>query len=538
MSIAAAGAFALGEFPESAMVMLLYQAGEFLQDKAADKARRSIKGLADVRPDRASKLTESGYISVSADEVHVGDTIRITAGERVPLDCRITDGGGFVDTSALTGESTPRRVSEGDNLSGGYISTDGLITAEVTAEFADSAAARIQRLVEECGDRKSRSERFITRFAKVYTPVVCLLALLIALVPILFFNAEASVWIYRALIFLVVSCPCALIISVPLTFYAGLGGCARKHILIKGAAYLEQLAKLKTVVFDKTGTLTTGTFEVESVSGDDNTLEYAAFAECHSNHPIGKSIKNAYGREIDESRISEFEERSGKGVCITLEGRRIRVGNAALMQEAGISVPDTERGKTTVFVAADNRLCGYIVIADKIKPDSAASVSALKNAGIKTVMLTGDVSSAANAAAEKLGIDEVHSQLLPQDKVTRLSSLLNSKTVTAFVGDGINDAPSLALADIGIAMGEKGADSAVQAADIIIMNDNISEITTGIKSAKHTMTVVYENIIFSIGIKMLVMLLGAAGLAGMWLAMFADVGVALLAVLNSLRAAK
>ena len=545
MSIATIGAFLIGEFPEGVAVMLFYQIGELFQSYAVSQSRKSIASLMDIRPDYANVKRGNELIRVDPDEVQIGDIIVIKAGEKVPLDGIVIEGNSMLDTSALTGESIPRDIEVGSNLLSGCININGVITAEVTKEFGESTVSKILELVENASSKKSNSEQFITRFARYYTPIVVVLAATLAIIPPLVISgATFSEWIYRALTFLVVSCPCALVISIPLSFFGGIGGASRKGILIKGSNYLETLAKTEIVVFDKTGTLTKGVFNVQEIHSEElskeELLELTAYAESYSNHPISLSLKRAYGMNIDNQRISNVEEISGHGVNATVDGKNVLAGNSKLMEKMNIAYFKDELIGTVVHVAVDNLYAGYIVIADEIKADAALAIKLLKTAGIKqTIMLTGDSLSVGTKVATELGIDKVYAELLPADKVEKLEALFlerSSKGKLAFVGDGINDAPVLARADIGIAMGGLGSDAAIEAADIVIMTDEPSKIVTAIKISKKTLKIAYQNIGFAIGVKVIVLILSALGFASMWAAVFADVGVTIIAILNAFRA--
>lgn len=535
MSIASIGAFVIGEQPEAAAVMLFYQLGESLQDKAVDNSRREITKLMDLRPDYAN-LEENGEIKrVSPKTISPGQIIVLNHGERLALDGEIISGAAYLDTSALTGESAPRAVSAGDAVLSGSINTSSTIRIRVTKEFKESTVSKILEMAEHAQDKKASSEKFITVFAKYYTPIVVILAALIVVVPSAI-TGEWIKWIYRGLTMLVVSCPCALVVSIPLGFFAGLGAASKNQVLIKGGNYLEMLSKLGTVVFDKTGTLTNGGFKVTGVSSDD-TLKTAAYAEFYSNHPIAASVKAAYGKKIEYERISGYTEIPGRGISAKLDDTPILAGNAALMSEYGIKIPNISDMGTILYIAKDNTFLGHLAISDTIKADAKKAVSQLNKLNINSVMLTGDKKAPSERAAAELGIDEVYSELLPQDKVICLEEIMNSANgYTAFAGDGINDAPSLARADIGIAMGAIGSDSAIEAADIVIMNDEPSKICDAIKVSKHTLRIIKENIVFSISVKVIIMLLSVLGIANMWLAIFGDVGVALAAILNSTRA--
>ena len=545
MTVATIGAMIISEYPEGVAVMLFYQIGELFQSYAVDKSRKSIADLMDIRPDYANLKKGDDLIKVDPDEVHIGDYIVIKPGEKVPLDGRVVDGYSMIDTSALTGESVPREVQVGSDLLSGCININGLITAEVTKEFEESTVNQILDLVENASSKKSQSERFITRFSRYYTPIVVILAVLLAIIPPLLVPAASwNDWIYRALAFLVVSCPCALVLSIPLSFFSGIGGASRKGILVKGANHLEDLAKTETIVFDKTGTLTKGVFKVQEIQplgiSKEDLLELTAHAESFSNHPISSSLKEAYGKDIDTSKITETEEIPGHGIIATVGGRKVAAGNSRLMDRLNISYKEGQSIGTIVHVAIDNKYAGYILIADEIKDDAARAIKDLEKSHIEnTVMLTGDTENVANHVAKELGIKQVYSQLLPGDKVDKVEELLSQKSdheKLAFVGDGINDAPVLTRADIGIAMGGLGSDAAIEAADIVIMTDQPSKISTAIKISKKTLSIARQNAIFAIGVKVLVLILSALGLTTLWAAIFADVGVTIIAVLNSFRA--
>ncbi len=558
MSVATLGAFALaiytksGDYTEGIAVMLFYQVGELFQNIAVGKSRRSITALMDIRPDYANVESGGTLGQVDPDEVPVGTLIVVQPGEKVPLDGVVESGSGTLDTVALTGESVPREVSEGDEIVSGCVSMTGVLKIRTTKVFGESTVSKILDLVENASSRKSRSEDFISRFARVYTPAVCFAALALFLLPPLIglaagAQANWSVWLYRALTFLVVSCPCALVISIPLTFFAGIGGASREGILVKGSNYLEALSETKYVVFDKTGTLTQGVFEVTEIcpsgafSGNAQALlEYAALAECASSHPISRSLRSAYGKEIDRSRTGDIEEKSGHGVTARVDGRLTAAGNDKLMRSLGIEYKTPDVPGTVIHVAVDNAYAGYIVISDVIKEHSAEAITGLKNAGIsKTVMLTGDSEAAASYVASALGIDEYHAELLPADKVTKVEELIaaeNGKEKLAFAGDGINDAPVLSRADIGIAMGAMGSDAAIEAADVVLMDDDPLQISKAIRISKKCLGIVKQNIAFALIVKFACLVLCAAGAAGMWLAIFADVGVMVIAVLNAIRA--
>ncbi|MBU5454455.1 heavy metal translocating P-type ATPase [Caproiciproducens sp. MSJ-32] len=545
MGLATIGAFLIGEYPEGVAVMLFYQIGEYFQSYAVNKSRKSIADLMDIRPDYANVKRGEELIKVDPDEVEVGDIIVIKAGERVPLDGKVIDGNSMVDTSALTGESVPREIGVGSEILSGCININGVITVEVTKEYDESTVSKILDLVENASSKKSNSEKFITKFAKYYTPIVVIVAVLLAFLPALLIkDASFSDWLYRALSFLVVSCPCALVISIPLTFFGGIGGASKRGVLVKGSNYLEALAETEIVVFDKTGTLTKGVFNVQEIHSEgiskDELLELTVHAESYSNHPISQSLKRAYAKEIDNSIISDIEEIPGHGVTALVNGKRVAAGNIKLMKKMNIPYYEGEVIGTVVHVAVDDKYAGYIVISDEIKEDSVKAIKELKASNIKeTIMLTGDSKSVAVKVAKDLGLDKVYSELLPGDKVDKLEELFSKKSEKgklAFVGDGINDAPVLARADIGIAMGALGSDAAIEAADIVIMTDEPSKIATAIRISKKTKNIAYQNIAFAIGIKVLVLILSAFGLTTMWAAIFADVGVTILAILNSFRA--
>lgn len=545
MSIATIGAFFIGEYPEGVAVMLFYQVGELFQSYAVGKSRKSIASLMDIRPDYANVKKGDELVKVDPDEVQIGDIIVIKAGEKIPLDGKVIEGSSMIDTSALTGESVPREVEVGSDILSGCININGGITAEVTKEFGESTVSKILDLVENASSKKSNSEQFITKFARYYTPVVGIIAVFLAIIPPLVIDgATFSDWIYRALAFLVVSCPCALVISIPLSFFGGIGGASKKGVLVKGSNYLEALAETEIVVFDKTGTLTKGVFNVQEIHPEgvskEELLELTAHAESYSNHPISLSLKRAYSKEIDNGRISDVEEISGHGVIATVDGKKVMVGNIKLMKMMDISYFKGELIGTIVHVAVNNKYIGYIVIADEVKEDSAQAIKELKAANIKqTVMLTGDNKSIGSKVAKELGLDKVYAELLPADKVEKLEELFSQKSKKgklAFVGDGINDAPVLARADIGIAMGGLGSDAAIEAADVVIMTDEPSKIATTMKISKKTLKIAHQNIVFAIGIKIIVLILSAFGITTMWAAIFADVGVTIIAVLNAFRA--
>lgn len=545
MSIATIGAFFIGEYPEGVAVMLFYQVGELFQSYAVGKSRKSIASLMDIRPDYANVKKGDELVKVDPDEVQIGDIIVIKAGEKIPLDGKVIEGSSMIDTSALTGESVPREVEVGSDILSGCININGVITAEVTKEFGESTVSKILDLVENASSKKSNSEQFITKFARYYTPVVVIIAVFLAIIPPLVIDgATFSDWIYRALAFLVVSCPCALVISIPLSFFGGIGGASKKGVLVKGSNYLEALAETEIVVFDKTGTLTKGVFNVQEIHPEgvskEELLELTAHAETYSNHPISLSLKRAYSKEIDNGRISDVEEISGHGVIATVDGKKVMAGNIKLMKMMDIPYFKGELIGTIVHVAVNNKYIGYIVIADEVKEDSAQAIKELKAANIKqTVMLTGDNKSIGSKVAKELGLDKVYAELLPADKVEKLEELFSQKSKKgklAFVGDGINDAPVLARADIGIAMGGLGSDAAIEAADVVIMTDEPSKIATTMKISKKTLKIAHQNIVFAIGIKIIVLILSAFGITTMWAAIFADVGVTIIAVLNAFRA--
>ena len=547
MSVATIGAFGIGEFPEAVAVMLFYQIGELFQSYAVDKSRKSIASLMDIRPDYANVFRNEKIEKVNPEEVKIGDTIIVKPGEKIPLDGTIIEGTTTLDTKALTGESLPREAKEGDKVLSGCINLNGVIKIKVEKEYGESTVSKILDLVENASSKKSKSENFITKFAKYYTPIVVIIALVLAIIPPLIISgATFSDWIYRALSFLVVSCPCALVISIPLSFFGGIGGASKMGVLIKGSNYLEALSNTEIAVFDKTGTLTKGVFEVQKVEpveiSKEELLKISAYAENYSNHPISKSIKQAYKKEIDEKQIKNYEELSGLGISAKINNQEVLVGNEKLMQEKGIDFEKCADIGTILYVAKEGKYVGYILIADEIKNDSKQTIEELKKNGVKqTVMLTGDKKEVGESVAKEIGIDKVYTELLPTDKVQKVEELLKTKTAKgklAFVGDGINDAPVLALADIGIAMGGLGADSAIEAADVVIMTDEPSKIIRSIKLSKKTMRIVKENIVFAIAIKVLVLILAAFGLSTMWEAVFADVGVSIIAIINALRALK
>ena len=548
MAVATVGAILLGDYSEGVAVMLFYQIGELFQSYAVGKSRRNISELMDIRPDYANIEKDGTLEQVDPDEVEIGTIIVVQPGEKVPIDGVIIEGISTLNTSALTGESLPRDAKAGDEVISGCINMTGLLKIRTTKEFGESTVSKILELVENSSSRKSKSENFISKFAKYYTPAVCYGALALAFIPpiVLLIMGKPAMWgdwIYRALTFLVISCPCALVISIPLSFFAGIGGASNQGILVKGSNYLETLAQTKYVVFDKTGTMTQGVFEVSGIHHnempDEKLLEYAALAECSSSHPISKSLQKAYGKPIDRNRVTDIEEISGNGVIAKVDGISVAAGNTKLMNRLGIAYQDCHHVGTVVHMAIDGKYAGHILISDIIKPHAKEAIAELKKAGIsKTVMLTGDSKRVADQVAEELGIQEVYSELLPADKVSRVEELLNQKSEKdklAFVGDGINDAPVLSRADIGIAMGALGSDAAIEAADIVLMDDDPLKISKAIKIARKCIRIVYENIYFAIGIKILCLILGALGIANMWVAIFADVGVMIIAVLNAIR---
>lgn len=555
MAIATVGAIALavyeksGDYNEAIAVMLFYQIGELFQSYAVGKSRKNISALMDIRPDYANVERDGILEQVDPDEVAIGSIIVVQPGEKVPIDGIITEGTSSLNTSALTGESLPREAMPGDEIISGCINMTGVLKIQTTKEFGESTVSKILQLVEESSSRKSKSENFISKFARVYTPAVCGAALLLAVVPPLFHLIAGSPagwagWIYRALIFLVISCPCALVISIPLSFFAGIGGASKEGILIKGSNYMETLSKTKIVVFDKTGTLTQGVFEVNGVHHnsmeESKLLEYAALAECASSHPISKSLQKAYGKDIDRSRVTDIEEISGHGLTANVDGHQVAAGNTKLMERLGIPYVECHSVGTIIHLAIDSTYAGHIVISDIEKPNAREAIAALKKAGVeKTVMLTGDTGRVAEKTAAELGVDEVHSELLPADKVTEVEKLLKQKPAKsrlAFVGDGINDAPVLSRADIGIAMGAMGSDAAIEAADVVLMDDDPLKIAKGIKISRKCLAIVYQNIVFALVIKFACLGLGALGIANMWFAIFADVGVMVIGVLNAIRA--
>ena len=550
MAVATVGAICLGDFKEGTAVMLFYQIGELFQSYAVGKSRRNISELMDIRPDYANVERNGSLEKVDPDEVEIGSIIVVQPGEKVPIDGIITEGKTTLNTSALTGESLPRDAKEGDEIISGCINMTGVLKIRTTREFGESTVSKILDLVENSSSRKSRSENFISKFARYYTPVVCYSALALAILPplvrLMFMGLDPQWgdWVYRALTFLVISCPCALVISIPLSFFAGIGGASNAGVLVKGSNYMETLAQTRYVVFDKTGTLTKGVFEVcgvhHNVMEDHKILEYAALAECSSSHPISRSLQRAYGKEIDRTRVEDIEEISGNGVTARVDGIPVAVGNSRLMERLGVAFKECHQVGTIVHVAIDGSYAGHILIADVLKPTAKAAVAELKKSGIReTVMLTGDIDRVAQQAAAETGVDQVYSELLPADKVTKVEELLekkNPREKLAFVGDGINDAPVLSRADIGIAMGALGSDAAIEAADVVLMDDDPLKVVKAVRIAKKCMRIVYQNIYFAIGIKILCLLLGAVGIANMWIAIFADVGIMVIAVLNAIRA--
>ena len=546
MALATVGAFFTGEFPEAVAVMLFYQIGELFQSYAVGKSRQSIASLMDIRPDYANLERDGKTEQVDPEEVAVGDVILVKPGEKIPLDGVVLEGDSMVNTSALTGESVPREAYPGSDVISGCINQNGLLRIRVTKKFGESTVAKILDLVENSSSKKAKAENFITKFARWYTPAVVIAAVLLAVVPPLILQGGWNDWIHRALIFLVISCPCALVISVPLSFFGGIGGASRNGILVKGGNYLESLAHAETVVFDKTGTLTRGVFNVTAIHpnsfSEADLLELAALAESYSDHPISRSIREAYGKDPDLSRVTDVEELSGRGVRVRIDGKTVCAGNDKLMEETGVQWHPCHRVGTTVHIAVDGEYAGHIVISDEVKPDAVQAVSALKQQGIsRTVMLTGDAKAVGESVAKELGLDEVHTELLPAGKVDCVEQLLKQKSAKGtlvFVGDGINDAPVLSRADIGIAMGAMGSDAAIEAADIVLMDDKPSKIADAIRIARKTLRIVTQNIVFALAVKGIVLLLGALGLANMWEAVFADVGVSVIAILNAMRALK
>ena len=542
MSVASIGALCIGEYPEAVAVMLFNQIGELFEDTAVDKSRDAIRDLMDIRPDHANLERGGQIMTVSPEEVRAGDILVVRPGERVPLDGEVVDGASALDTSSLTGESAPRSVGTGDQVISGCVNLTGVLRVRASGAYAESTVSRILELVEEAGERKARTESLISRFARVYTPVVCLLAVLVCAVPPLLFGQPFELWLRRALIFLVISCPCALVLSVPLTFYAGIGCAGKNGILIKGSNLLESLCACDTVVFDKTGTLTQGRMAVTAMQAEgvreEELLLLAAHAEAFSNHPIAQAIRAAYGRPIENVRVTDVREEAGYGVEAVVDGRRVALGNARLMEKATGAAPEAR--ESCVYVAVDGRYAGHIVIEDAVKPGAAAAIDGLKALGVRrVVMLTGDREDAARRMAEQVRVDEAHAGLLPQDKVAHVERLLAEKpagTALAFVGDGVNDAPVLARADVGVAMGALGSDAAVEAADVVLMDDDPARLPLAVRIARRTRRIAWQNIVFALGVKVLIMLLGVLGVANMWLAVFADVGVSVIAVLNATRA--
>ncbi|MEA4954120.1 MAG: heavy metal translocating P-type ATPase [Pseudoflavonifractor sp.] len=546
MALATLGAFAIGEYPESVFVMLFYQVGEFFQGWAVGRSRESIAALMDIRPDYANLERDGTVRRVDPEDVAVGETIVIRPGERVPLDGVVLEGSSALNTAALTGEALPRDIQPGDDVISGCVNLTGVLRVRTTKEFGDSTVAKILDLVENAGTRKARSEQFITRFARWYTPVVVVGAALLAVLPPLITGGDWAKWLEQALIFLVISCPCALVISVPLTFFGGIGGASRQGVLVKGSNYLEALARTETVVFDKTGTLTRGVFNVTAIHPDEcseaRLLELAALAESYSGHPIARSLREAYGLDIDQSRVTGVEELAGRGVKAEVDGQPVYVGNDRLMEAVGASWHPCHHVGTTVHVASQEKYLGHIVISDEVKPDAREAIAALKRAGVRrTVMLTGDARAVGEAVGRELGLDEVHAQLLPADKVERVERLLAEKSpkgTLAFVGDGINDAPVLSRSDVGIAMGALGSDAAIEAADVVLMDDKPSKIAAAISIARRTLSIARQNIAFALGVKAVFLVMGLFGVANLWEAVFADVGVSVIAILNATRALK
>lgn len=544
MTIATIGALILGEHSEGVAVMLFYQVGEWFQSYAVSKSRKSIASMMDIRPDYANVERNGKLEQVDPEEVNIGDTIVVKPGERVPLDGRIIKGTSALDTSALTGESMPRDVEPGMEVISGCINQTGILTIQTTKKYGESTVAKILDLVENASDKKGKTENFISRFARYYTPIVVFAAIALAVLPPLVTGQPFTVWIYRALTFLVISCPCALVISIPLSFFGGIGGASKIGVLVKGSNYLESLAHTEVVVFDKTGTLTKGSFAVSQINAvsmkEAQLLELAAYAEDYSNHPISLSIKKAYGKKIDHSRISDVQEIAGHGVRAVIDGRTILAGNAKLMDREGIAYIPSNAIGTVIYLACNGKYAGYIVIEDEIKADAPSAIKALKEVGVrKTVMLTGDADAVGKKVAQKLGLDHAYTELLPADKVDRVEMMLRQTTEKGklvFVGDGINDAPVLARADVGIAMGGLGSDAAIEAADVVLMTDEPSKISAVVQIARKTIRIANENIVFALGVKILVLILGATGYANMWAAVFADVGVSVIAILNAIRA--
>ncbi len=544
MTIATIGALILGEHSEGVAVMLFYQVGEWFQSYAVSKSRKSIASLMDIRPDYANVERNGKLEQVDPDEVNIGDTIVVKPGERVPLDGKIIKGTSALDTSALTGESMPRDVEPGMEVISGCINQTGILTIQTTKKYGESTVAKILDLVENASDKKGKTENFISRFARYYTPIVVFAAIALAILPPLVTGQPFSVWIYRALTFLVISCPCALVISIPLSFFGGIGGASKIGVLVKGSNYLESLAHTEVVVFDKTGTLTKGSFAVSQIKAidmkEEQLLELAAYAEDYSNHPISQSIQKAYGKKIDNSRISDVQEIAGHGVRAVIDGKTVLAGNAKLMNRENIAYTPSDAIGTVIYLACNGKYAGYIVIEDEVKADAPAAIRALKEVGVrKTVMLTGDADAVGKKVAQKLGLDQAYTELLPADKVDRVEAMLkqtSEKGKLVFVGDGINDAPVLARADVGIAMGGLGSDAAIEAADVVLMTDEPSKISAVVRIARKTIRIANENIVFALGVKLLVLILGATGYANMWAAVFADVGVSVIAILNAIRA--
>lgn len=546
MSVATIGALCIGNIPEAVSVMLFYQVGELFQSYAVDKSRKSVADLMDIRPDYANVIRNDKNIKVDPNEVNIEETILVKPGEKIPLDGIIIEGNSMLNTIALTGETIPKIVGKGDKVVSGCVNIEGILKIKVTKKFGESTVSKILELVENAISRKSSSEAFITKFAKYYTPIVCTIALVLAIFPPLILKQPFNTWIYRALSFLVVSCPCALVVSIPLSFFGGIGASSSIGVLVKGSNYLEALSNTEIVVCDKTGTLTEGVFKVQKIEAisisNEELLKYAAYAEIFSNHPIALSLKEAYGKKIDSKSITDIKEISGKGVFAKIDGKEILVGNEKLLKEKNIDFNKSNDIGTIVYVVVDNKYCGYIVISDRIKKDSYKAISLLKKNNVKKiVMLTGDKSDISRKVSEELNLDEFHSELLPQDKVKKVEKLMLEKSdggKLLFIGDGINDAPVLALSDVGVAMGGLGSDAAIEAADIVIMNDEPSKIAEAIKISHKTMRIVKENIVFAITVKMVVLVLSALGIATMWFAVFADVGVSVIAILNALRILK
>ncbi len=544
MVIASIGAFFTGEYPEAVAVMLFFNVGEFFEDYAVNKSRKSITSLMDIRPDTATIEVDGQLKQVSPEELKIGDVITVSAGEKIAIDGEVIEGSSSVDTSAITGESVPRSLSVGDKATSGYINLTGTIKVKTEKLFTDSTVSKILDLVENASSKKAKAEKFITKFAKYYTPIVVILAVLLAILPPIVTHSAFSPWVYRAMTFLVISCPCALVISVPLGFFGGIGGASSSGILVKGSNSLETLSTIDTIAFDKTGTLTQGVFEVTEISptnkvSKDRLLEVTALAEGYSNHPVSKSLKKAYAKSIDLNRVSEAKEIAGKGISAKVDGNTIYVGNLSLMNSIGIKCEPSNSIGTIVYVANDTEYLGYIVVSDIVKPSAKTTMERLKSLGIqKTIMLTGDLDAVANAVSKEIGVDEYHAELMPQDKASIVEGLKNEGRKTMFVGDGINDAPVLALSDVSVAMGGLGSDSAIEISDIVIMNDDISKIADAINISKRTLGIVKQNIVFAISVKVIVMILGALGIANIWLAVFADVGVSVIAILNSMRTLK